>query len=191
MKRAQVVDIALIVICVAALGLTGAAWSEVHRSHATSPAPRRNDLGGLVHKKLPSFDVLVNGGGSRVLPVGGWRAPRMFLVFRSDCPACEHMAPLWESLIDSLAGQADIVAVNWEGAPTAQRWLDQHGIRVTELAEPTALPRLLSAWGLSAVPATILTDKDGNVLRADVGALTPLAADSIRIVVATLSRNRT
>jgi thiol-disulfide isomerase/thioredoxin len=125
--------------------------------------------------RLGSLTLVNEEGATKALDFDGGGDRTLLLVFSPDCPACEATFPVWEFLV--------------EGTPPALRVV---GLSVGEEPPPSlAFPVFTlpdaereSLRRVPLVPATLLVDGSGQVVRAWYGMLETEDEDALLFEVA-------
>jgi thioredoxin-like negative regulator of GroEL len=102
------------------------------------------------------------------------------------CGPCLQSMPLVEGVVREFADRdVELVAVNLEEQPgVVKSLLDRHKLKV-----PVALDRdgvVAAKYAVTAIPQTVVIDRDGKVVRLFVGG-GKATADSLHKVLQTLS----
>jgi thiol-disulfide isomerase/thioredoxin len=122
----------------------------------------------LVGKPAPDFELDLLSG-ERFHLTGHKGKPVVVDFWATWCGPCVQTIPHLAQLHrDSAAGGFDVVAVNLEETPEAIRAL----LKRLKLDFPVALDRdgaIAARYGVSAIPQTLVIDRDGKVVRHFVG----------------------
>ena len=112
--------------------------------------------------------------GDKLSNVAGWNwgahDQTLVLGLRKGCHFCEDSAPFYQRLIaqQQEGSNSTLVAVFPDTADTVKDILQSEGLRVQALA---GVP--LEGLKISGTPTLLLVDKNGKVMNAWVGVLTP------------------
>jgi peroxiredoxin len=128
---------------------------------------------------LPASPKAEAGGDMRVRPgmklslsgVDWTRADQtLLMVLSTNCRYCTESAPFYQRLAQQKAGRRDLrlVAVLPQVTSEAQKYLNEHGVTVDEVAQVP--PASVSA---RATPTLIIVDRTGSVIESWVGKLPP------------------
>jgi thiol-disulfide isomerase/thioredoxin len=137
---------------------------------------------------LPAIEILRDGGVQR-FQLADAKSPALVVFFRSTCPACEATAPDWKKLRARLAPGTRFIVVSTEGDSVVHTWLERHDLHADEVVYP-APSSGLAAWGVKAVPTTLITDVHGVVKYARVGTLTSASVTAIGETLGTIGGSK-
>src|SRR5262245_9982889 len=124
-----------------------------------------------------AIEILLNGGVQR-FQLADSKSPALVVFIKSTCPACEATAPDWKKLRARLSPGTRFIVVSMEGDSLVHTWLARHDLHADEVVYPASSSGL-AAWGVKAVPTTLITDVHGVVKYARVGATTPASVTAI------------
>lgn len=116
----------------------------------------------LLLRKISTGDTISLGGS----------APTLVIVFQSTCNVCERLAPVWQSVAQSVG--ARLLALGLESDSAAVVWLR----RQVPMADPVAaleLSKFLDRFRIRAVPTTLLL-AEGQLQLIRIG---PLQSDDL------------
>jgi thiol-disulfide isomerase/thioredoxin len=165
--------------------------------HAPEPKFAQADAGGsadggstgsespLVGQPAPTFQLdLLDGSKYRLSERKGRVVVLEF--WATWCGPCLQSMPLVEGVVREFADRdVELVAVNLEEQPgVVKSLLDRHKLKV-----PVALDRdgvVAAKYAVTAIPQTVVIDRDGKVVRLFVGG-GKATADSLHKVLQTLS----
>lgn len=134
--------------------------------------------------RLPAFDVVAAGSGEKThvgFGVDGERT--LLLVFSPDCPACRQNMPTWREILTTSSPAGYRIM----GIRTA---LAGHGENSSQQEEVLPFPVYTTESKaplekVPYIPATVVLDRDGTVLKVWFGMLTPDQATELKQQLAT------
>lgn len=171
-KPEKIVDLILVALCMVAITIAAASYLRASgggkQQVSTAVIP---SVDSIIGTRMAEIPMLLPDGSTRPYSPSLTAVPKLVLFFKSTCSACEENAPNWRDLQHGRARGIQVVAVSNEGAETATRWLTRHGIENARIILPAMPAQLATAWGVTAVPTTLVVGPDGTVLFGRVGAL--------------------
>lgn len=176
----KVTDILTIGLLLGAVGLLVLQRVEARAARKADTAAR---MAVVSHLPPPGASLLgvgvVDSAGTRSELFGAADGERRLIyVFKSDCPACAAQKQDWIALAQEAHQRGWVVnAVTGE---TLAKWVRGYlppPVQVLRITDPVqAADRI----GVSVVPTTIVTGRNGRVISYHVGRMSPLALDSVR-----------
>lgn len=176
----RVTDILTIGLLLGAVGLLVLQRVEARAARKADTAAR---MAVVSHLPPPGANLLgvgvVDSAGTRSELFGAADGERRLVyVFKSDCPACAAQRQDWIALAREAQQRGWVVnAVTGE---TLAQWVRGYlppPVRVLRITDPVQGADRL---GVSVVPTTIVTGRNGRVISYHVGRMSPLALDSVR-----------
>jgi peroxiredoxin len=93
----------------------------------------------------------------------------VFLVFASQCPACEHSLPYWKEIKEaSDRHQYQVYGIDMDNGANTKDLLKANGFNIEIFGNPTA--ELKRLYKLNLTPLTIVIDNQHKVERIWAGA---------------------
>ena len=179
----KVTDILTIGLLLGAVGLLVLQRVEARAARKADTAAR-----AVVESHLPPSGASLLGVG--VADSAGARSElfgaadgerRLVYVFKSDCPACAAQKQDWITL--SQEAHRHGWAVSAVTGETLAQWVRGYLPPPVEVLRVTDPVQAADRLGVSVVPTTILTGKNGRVISYHVGRMSRPALDSLRQVL--------
>jgi thiol-disulfide isomerase/thioredoxin len=121
----------------------------------------------LASGAAPPLDGALVGGGSFALAAPQER-PILVYFWASWCPVCR----MSNGDIDALAGDHPVITVAMQSGSEAavSAYLAREGLSFPVISDPDGA--LAGRWGVPAVPASFVVDRDGQIRFSSVGYTT-------------------
>ena len=134
----------------------------------------------LVGKAAPDFQLELLGSGGKKFHLADQKGKVVVLVFWATlCGPCLQTMPLVEKVVHEFVGQdVQLIAVNLEEpAKTITATLERHKLNVTVALDQDGVAA--TKYQATAIPQTVIIDREGKVARLFVGG-GPKLADQLR-----------
>ena len=154
-------------VSLAALALLAAALvvAEVTTGRASSHRGRAPELPGEVLAGRPVDLGALEGD------------PTAISFWASRCSPCRHEAPALEHLSTTLPEGARLIGVDWNDTRSgAREFISQYGWTFTNLRDPSG--SVGGAYGIRALPATVIVDSKGRIAKTLRGPQTAHAIEA-------------
>ncbi|MEM1422704.1 MAG: redoxin domain-containing protein [Planctomycetota bacterium] len=123
---------------------------------------------GLVGRDAPAFELATLDGGSASSADLSRERPVVLDFWATWCPPCIAALPALQRIDDDYDGRADVVTINLrEDARVVEEFMERHGLSMPVLMD--AEGTVARAYGVSAIPTTVIVGTDGRVFSAHVG----------------------
>lgn len=151
----------LLLVMVLAVALTGC----IGQSKASSEAASSSSQGTAADAVLTRFD------GQKTSIKELYKDKPLYINFwASWCGPCVNEMPNIDSLAQKYGDQINFAAISVDEEPgDAKAFVQRSGFSMSFYTGDNQL--LGSAYGLSAIPVSILVDKDGNIIAKAVGGM--------------------
>lgn len=129
--------------------------------------PQNEPAGG----SLPSMELvcLTPGPAVDLSQLGG--KPVLINLWASWCMPCREEMPTIEDAYGAYRERVQFLGVDTrDGSESAAEFLQEVGVTYPQLADPGG--RLLANFRIPGLPATILIDADGEIVKTTIGPLT-------------------
>lgn len=134
----------------------------------------------LVGKAAPDFQLELLGSGGKKFHLADQKGKVVVLDFWATwCGPCLQTMPLVDKVVHEFDGQdVRLIAVNLEEPPkTITATLERHKLNVTVALDQDGVAA--TKYQATAIPQTVIIDREGNVARLFVGG-GPKLADQLR-----------
>jgi peroxiredoxin len=119
-------------------------------------------------QQVPSFTANTLSGQRQFVSFAD-HPKTVFLVFASDCPACQRSLPYWKALKDACDRyQYQVYGVSLDNRPNTKDLLTANGVNIEVFGNPSAEFKKL--YKLNLTPLTIVIDNQGKVEKIWAGA---------------------
>lgn len=127
---------------------------------------------------LPSFTANTILGQRRTVDFSA-SEKTVLLVFQADCPACEHIVPLWKDLkVDCDRRQFQVFGISLDNQAKTNSFLTSKGLDLESFAGLDAAFK--DRYGLRETPLTIVINRTGTVEKVWAGLPDNETAQDVR-----------
>jgi len=120
--------------------------------------------------KAPNFSLPALDGSTFSLLSALRSAQVLAVFFKTSCPVCQYMFPLFERLQTSYgSAKVAMIGISQDNKVDTAAFLRKYGVSFPALLEDPANPKVSNAYGLTKLPTWFLIAQDGEIRLSSVG----------------------